>query len=163
MTRKSQILGLAGWLVLVFSTAAIGSAASVHAASFYGTLVRPPWAPPGTVFGPVWSALYLLMGVAAWLVWREAWTSVRRDALRLFLVQLALNALWSWLFFAWHQGRWAFVEILVLWGFIVTNLVAFWRVRTLAGVMLLPYLAWVSFATALEFRTWQLNPALLGP
>lgn len=163
MTSKQQFLGLAGWLVLVFAAAAVGAVASARAAEFYASLVRPSWAPPASVFGPVWTLLYLLMGIAAWLVWRERPVRAVGGPLALFVVQLALNALWSWLFFAWHQGRWAFVDIIVLWLLIVATVIAFWRVRPLAGALLLPYLAWVSFATALAFETWRLNPALLGP
>ncbi len=162
MTRKQQILGLVGWLALAFVAGALGAIASIHAADFYGSLVRPAWAPPAGVFGPVWSLLYLLMGIAAWLVWRERGFAGARSALWLFIVQLAVNALWSWLFFAWHRGQWAFVEIVVLWLLIAATIAAFRRIRPLAAALLLPYLAWVSFATALAYRTWQLNPAPLG-
>ena len=108
MTRKRQILGLVGWLVLVFANGAVGAIASIQAASFYGTLARPSWAPPSSLFGPVWNLLYLLMAIAAWLVWRERATRAVRGPLTLFVVQLVLNGLWSWLFFAWREGRWAF-------------------------------------------------------
>jgi benzodiazapine receptor len=157
-----QIAGLAGWLVVSFITAAIGAVASIEAAAFYSQLVRPEWAPPPGVFGPVWTTLYAMMGVAAWLVWREGGFAARRGALILFLVQLGLNALWSWLFFAWKLGGPAFAEILVLWATIVATLVAFWRVRKLAGALLIPYLLWVSFASVLCFSVWQLNPQRLG-
>lgn len=161
MSTGKNILGLLGWLAVAFAAAAIGAVASIRAAEFYGGLVRPTWAPPAGLFGPVWSALYLMMGVASWLVWRES-TPTGRAALKLYIVQLALNALWSWLFFAWHRGLWAFAEIVVLWVCIVLTVRAFWRVRPLAGVLLLPYLAWVSFATFLAFTVWRLNPAALG-
>jgi tryptophan-rich sensory protein len=162
MTRKQQILGFVGWFILVFANAAVGAFASIQAASFYGTLTRPSWAPPSWLFGPVWNILYLLMAIAVWLVWREKVNRTVRGALTLFVVQLVLNGLWSWLFFAWHQGRWAFVEIVVLGFLIAATVIAFWRVRTIAGALLLPYLAWVSFATALAYATWRLNPVLLG-
>ena len=164
MTKLSlpkQIAGLVGWLALAFATAAVGAVASVRAVEFYQQLVRPSWAPPAWLFGPVWSGLYLLMGIAAWLVWREAGFGRGRVALGLFLVQLGANALWSWLFFAWHLGLWACVEIVVLWVLIACTLAAFWRIRALAGALLVPYLAWVTFATALAFATWRLNPAVL--
>jgi tryptophan-rich sensory protein len=157
-----QILGLVFWLALVFAAAAIGAVASVDAGAFYAQLVRPDWAPPSWVFGPAWTVLYLLMGIAAWLVWRVDGYRAVRGALVLFLVQLALNALWSWLFFGWHRGAWAFVDILILWALIVATLIAFWRVRRLAGVLLLPYLLWVSFASLLNYAIWQLNPQTLG-
>lgn len=155
------MLGLVAWAAITFVAAAIGSAASIEAGPFYGELVRPDWAPPARLFGPVWTALYALMAIAAWLVWREGGVARNRTALTLFVVQLALNALWSWLFFGWQMGGAAFAEILVLWVAIVATLVAFWRVKPLAGALLLPYLAWVSFAAVLNWSIWQLNPQLL--
>ena len=102
------------------------------------------------------------MGIAAWLVWRVGGFRAARLALTLFLVQLALNALWTWLFFSWHRGALAFAEILVLWVLIVATLIAFWRIRPLAGALLILYLLWVSFASALTYTVWQLNPQILG-
>ena len=102
------------------------------------------------------------MGIAAWLVWRADGFREARGALTLFLVQLALNALWSWLFFGWHRGALAFADILLLWVLIIVALIAFWRVRVLAGALLVPYLLWVSFASALNYTVWQLNPHSLG-
>lgn len=134
----------------------------MKAGPFYAKLVRPDWAPPASVFGPVWTVLYLLMGVAAWLVWRVGGFQAARFALTLFLVQLALNALWSWLFFGWHRGALAFADIVLLWLAILATLVAFWRISLLAGVLLVPYFLWVSFAAALNYSIWQRNPELLG-
>lgn len=162
LTKQKQIAGLVGWIIVVFIAAAIGAAASIQAGSFYTQLVRPDWAPPAAVFGPVWTALYALMGVAAWLVWRVGGFRAARSALTLFLVQLALNALWSWLFFGWHRGALAFADILLLWALIVATVIAFWRIRPLAGALLVPYLLWVSFAAALNYAVWQLNPQVLG-
>jgi len=161
-SAAKQLLGLAGWLLLAFSAAALGSVASVNAGSFYQQLARPIWAPAPSVFGPVWSVLYLLMGIAAWLVWRERGFAYARTALSLFFVQLVANALWSWLFFAWRQGALAFAEILLLWALILATMIAFWRIRPLAGLLLTPYLVWVSFAAVLTFVLWQLNPSLLA-
>lgn len=142
MTRSKihQALGLAGWLLLSFAAAALGGIASANAGSFYQQLSRPEWAPPSSVFGPVWTVLYLLMGVAAWLVWRQRGFSDAGGALGLFVAQLLANALWTWLFFAWRQGALAFGEILLLWALVLATLVAFWRVRPLAGALLVPYL-----------------------
>ncbi len=154
-------VGLLGWLGLAFGSAALGALASTQARTFYAQIVRPTWAPPGWVFGPVWSLLYLLMGLAAWLVWREGGFRGARSALTLFLVQLAANALWSWLFFAWRQGALASLEILLLWGLILATLLAFRRVKPLAAWLLLPYLAWVTFAVALCWATWRMNPQAL--
>ncbi|MEO6927418.1 MAG: TspO/MBR family protein [Rhodanobacter sp.] len=162
MSRTQQALGLLGWLVLSFAAAAIGAVASMQAAPFYRHLAQPAWAPPPWVFGPVWSVLYALMGIAAWLVWREGGWHRRRGVLALFVAQLALNALWTWLFFGWHRGALAFADIVVLWVLIVATMIGFWRMRPLAGALLLPYLCWVSFASALNFAVWQLNPQILG-
>jgi translocator protein len=154
-------VGLAGWLVGSFAAAAVGGVASANAAGFYQQLVRPGWAPPPWLFGPVWSVLYLMMGIAAWLVWRERGFRGARVALTLFVVQLGANALWTWLFFAWRRGALAFGEILLLWVLIAATIVAFSRVRRLAGLLLVPYLLWVTFATALTFAVWRMNPGLL--
>jgi tryptophan-rich sensory protein len=162
LPASKSILGLAGWLVITIVAAAIGAAASIDAGSFYTQLVLPQWAPPPWVFGPAWTVLYALMGIAAWLVWRVDGFRAARGALTLFLVQLAPNALWSWLFFGWHRGALAFADILLLWVLIVVTLIAFWRVRALAGALLVPYLLWVSFASALNYAVWQLNPQSLG-
>lgn len=157
-----QAIGLAGWLLLTFAAAALGGLASASAGDFYGALVRPAWAPPGWLFGPVWSVLYLLMGVAAWRVWRERGMAAARAALGVYVLQLAANALWTWLFFVWRQGALAFAEILVLWVLIVATIGLFRRIDRVAAALLWPYLAWVSFASALTFASWQLNPGVLG-
>lgn len=162
LPKQKQLLGLLAWLVASYITAAIGAVASIQAKSFYSLLSQPDWAPPAGVFGPVWTTLYTLMAIAAWLVWRTGGFSAHRRALTLFLVQLAVNALWSWLFFVWHLGGTAFAEVLLLWCLILATLVAFWRVSPLAGLMLVPYLLWVGFASALNFSLWQLNPHILG-
>ncbi|MFC3607550.1 TspO/MBR family protein [Stutzerimonas tarimensis] len=157
-----QALGLAAWLALTFLAAGVGAIASADAGALYAQLQRPAWTPPAAAFGPVWSLLYLLMGVAAWLVWREQAVAGRRLALGLFIVQLAVNALWTWLFFAWRLGALAFADALLLAALIVATTLAFWRVRRLAGVLLLPYLAWVGFACVLTWTLWRGNPAMLG-
>ena len=162
LTRQQQILGLIGWFIVSFAVSALGAIASIEARSFYAGLVQPDWAPPGWLFGPVWTLLFALMAIAAWLVWRNGGFRANRAALALFLVQLAFNALWSWIFFAWRLGGPAFADILLLWILILATLVAFWRVRPLAGALLIPYLLWVSFAAFLNYALWQLNPALLG-
>lgn len=162
MSRAKQIFGLIGWLVLSFIAAAVGAFASVQAATFYQQLAQPSWAPPSSVFGPVWTVLYALMGVAAWLVWREGGWRRQRGVLALFVIQLVLNALWSWLFFGWHRGALAFADIVVLWLLVVATFVGFWRVRQLAGALLVPYLLWVSFASVLNYAVWHLNPQILG-
>src|SRR5512137_1389084 len=156
---SSQLVGLLAWLLVAFAAGAVGAVASVDAASFYAQLSKPSWAPPASVFGPVWSALYVLMGISAWLVWRSP--GRKGVALGLFVAQLAANALWSWMFFAWHRGALAAVEVLVLLALIVATGVAFWRTSRLAALLLAPYLLWVSFASVLTWTLWRNNPGLL--
>lgn len=158
---SASIPALVGWISLTACAAALGALASVQAAVFYSQLDRPDWAPPAWLFGPVWSVLYLMMAIAAWRVSRIS-APPARPALMLYLGQLAINALWSWLFFAWHRGAQAFVCIVALWLLIAATIVLFGRRERLAAVLLLPYLAWVSFAGGLCFSIWQRNPALLG-
>ena len=157
----SQGLGLAGWLLASFATGAIGGFASIDAAGFYGNLAQPSWAPPAWLFGPVWSVLFILMGVSAWLVWREHGFRGAGAALKLYAAQLVANALWTWLFFAWQLGAMALAEIALLWLLIAATITMFWRLHRLAAILLAPYLAWVSFAAALNFALWRLNPAVL--
>ncbi len=158
----SSWLSLIGWLLATLATGAVGALSTRQAREFYAGLVQPAWAPPGWVFGPVWTVLYLLMGVAAWLVWRRAGWAGATTALSLFLAQLLCNALWSWIFFAWHRGDLAFAEIIVLLGLIIATMLAFARVHRIAAVLLLPYLAWVTFAAALNFAIWRANVAQLS-
>jgi tryptophan-rich sensory protein len=158
----AKVFTLVAWMLVCFLVAAIGAAASLQAGEFYALLVRPAWAPPASVFGPVWTLLYALMAIAAWLIWNERKVRFARIALTLFGLQLIVNALWSWLFFGWSRGGLAFVDIVVLWILICATLVLFWRIRPWAGLVLTPYLAWVTFAAVLNYRLWQLNPAQLA-
>ncbi|MBM3878024.1 MAG: tryptophan-rich sensory protein [Verrucomicrobia bacterium] len=124
---------------------------------WYASLRKPSWNPPGWIFGPVWTALYAMMAVAAWLVWRRGGFAAQRRALTMFLVQLALNAAWTPLFFGLHWPGVAFAEIVLLWLAIVATLFAFRPVSRVAAWLLVPYLAWVSFAAVLNFELWRLN------
>jgi tryptophan-rich sensory protein len=157
----NPFVALAAWLVLCATAGAIGAIASIDARDFYTQLDRPSWAPPAGIFGPVWTILYLAMAVAAWLVWRERGWARARGTLGLFVLQLAFNALWSWLFFGWHRGALAFADIILLLALVMATVVAFARIRHAAAWLLVPYLAWVGFATALCFSVWQRNPQLL--
>jgi tryptophan-rich sensory protein len=150
---------LAGWLLLTAVCAAFGAYASAEAGSFYLQLQRPDWAPPAWLFGPAWSVLYLMMAVAAWRATRSA--SAPGPAAAIYVVQLVANAWWTWLFFAWRRGLLASAEIVVLWLLIVATIAVFHRRDRVAAWLLLPYLAWVSFACALSFTIWRLNPAAL--
>ncbi|MBY0491393.1 MAG: tryptophan-rich sensory protein [Gemmatimonadaceae bacterium] len=156
----------AAWLALLVSIVVTGTAAAIAARSsvtsavFYAQLDKPAWAPPPWLFGPVWSVLYLLMAVAAWRTWRAA-GGAARGALGLYAGQLVLNALWTWLFFERHVGLWATAEVVALWAAILATVLAFRRHDRPAALMLAPYLAWVSFASALTVSVWQRNPSLL--
>lgn len=150
------------WFGLTFLTAALGGLASGRAAQFYAALRLPAWAPPASVFGPVWSVLYVVMAVAAWLVWRHRHTVHGSRGLVLYGVALVPNALWSWLFFSWNQGLWALIDIGVLWLLVTLAVHAFWRVRPIFGMLMVPLWAWVSFAGVLNAVVWWTNPALLG-
>jgi tryptophan-rich sensory protein len=124
---------------------------------WYASLNKPAWNPPAWVFGPVWTMLYTMMAVAAWLVWRQGGWKAQRRPLTLFLAQLVLNAAWTPLFFGLKNPGLAFAEIILLWLVIAATLVGFGRVSRAAACLLAPYLAWVSFAAALNFTVWRLN------
>jgi len=150
-----QVLALVGILLVTFAVAGIsGASTSGTVRSWYPTIAKPTWNPPDWVFGPTWTVLYAMMAVAAWLVWRRAGWGV---PLILFGVQLALNAAWSPLFFGLHRIDLALVDIVALWAAIVATTVAFWKVTPGAGGLFVPYLAWVSFATVLNFTIWRMN------
>ena len=153
-----SVAEVVGFLLICFAAGAIGSAFTARAIpDWYVGLRKPTWTPPDWVFGPVWSALYLMMGLAAWLVWRKAGWTGATTALALFGVQLVLNVLWSALFFGLRAPGAAFVEIVILWAMIAATLVAFWQVTPLAGALFVPYLAWVAFAAALNLAVWRMN------
>ncbi len=143
---------------LLFTFAAAFGALFVSTGGWYDALQKPAFTPPSWVFGPAWTTLYILMAVAAWLVWREGGWVERSGALGLFATQWIFNAAWTPLFFGAHRIGLALIDIVILWFLILATLVAFFQVRLVAGLLLLPYLAWVTFATALNFRIWQLNP-----
>ena len=156
MSRSKTILGLCGWVLLCFAAASLG--AVFMPGEWYAALRKPSWTPPGWIFGPVWSALYTMMAVAAWLVWQRGGFGAQRRPLTLFLAQLALNAAWTPLFFGLHRPGVAFAEIVLLWLAIAWTLATFWHVHRAAAWMLVPYLTWVSFAGLLNFTLWRLNP-----
>ena len=151
-----QIVALVVSLIVCFAAAGLGSLATTpNIATWYATLAKPSWNPPNWIFGPVWTFLYISMAVAAWLVWRQG--GLWQWALALFAVQLALNAAWSWLFFGFHMPGAAFIEIVALLAAIAATTIAFWPKSMAAGILMLPYLAWVAFASVLNFTIWRLN------
>ncbi len=125
--------------------------------AWYASLAKPWWNPPNWIFGPVWTALYFMMALAAWLIWQEGGFRANRRALALFLTQLVLNAAWTPLFFGLHVLGVAFFELTGLWVAILATLLAFFRVSSVGGWLLVPYLIWVTFAGALNFALWRLN------
>ena len=151
-------LGLLTWLGMCFGVAAIsGSWTAAEIPGWYKTLVRPAIAPPNWVFAPVWTLLYALMAVAAWLVWQGEPSTWRSWGLVLFLLQLALNFAWSLIFFRLHALGAALVEVLVLWVAIGATTLVFSRVSPLAAGLMAPYWAWVSFASVLNGAFWRVN------
>lgn len=154
-STAGSVLALLGFVLVSFG-ASLGGAL-FPPGSWYAELAKPAWTPPSWLFGPVWTLLYLAMAVAAFLVWRLPPSGRRTLALRLFALQLALNALWTPLFFGWHRPGLALVEIVLLDLAIAATLLAFWRLRRSAGLLFVPYLGWCLFATALNGALFWLN------
>ncbi len=152
---KNSAVGLILWIAVSMGAGLVGS--GFMPGEWYASLAKPDWNPPSYVFGPVWTTLYILMGISAWLVWRKVGFSGAKSVLALFLVQLVLNSLWSYLFFGLHQPGFALIEIVILWSVILVVTIGFWRISATAGIMLLPYLCWVGFASVLNLQLWRLN------
>jgi tryptophan-rich sensory protein len=123
---------------------------------WYATLNKPSWNPPNRLFGPVWTTLYIMMGIAFSLIWHSSHPN-RKQAMKLFAVQFVLNLAWTFIFFNQHQLQLALIEIIALWIMILVNIIVFYRINRAAGFLLVPYLAWVSFATFLNYTIMQLN------
>jgi translocator protein len=162
--NKSSTLALAGFLAASFLVAVVSSTFTAGAIpTWYAALNKPSFNPPNSIFAPVWTVLYALMAIAAWLVWKSPTatpenTALRTAALRIFWLQLFLNFAWSWIFFREHRLAGALLEIVVLWLAIVTATLLFLRVSKLAAWLMLPYALWVAFAAVLNFEIWRLNP-----
>ncbi len=155
--RSAMILTLSLALCLgVGGAGAFFTARSVE--TWYPRLVKPWWNPPAQVFGPVWTALYAAMALAAWMVWRRRGFRGASAAFGWFALQLTLNALWSPLFFGLRSPGAGLADIVLLWAAIAPTIVAFWKASRLAGMLLVPYWLWVTFAGALNFTIWRLNP-----
>lgn len=153
----SRVITLIIWFAIVFIAAFIGSRFLPD--EWFKQLKKPTWNPPNRVFAPVWTTLYALMAIAAWLVWEAGGFEKAGAALGLFIAQLIFNAAWSWLFFGQHRPDLALVDIILLWLLIVATVIAFSQLSLLAAILLIPYLLWVSFASFLNFSIWRLNPA----
>lgn len=153
-----SIVGLILWVGFCLGAAALGSLLTRPSiAGWYDLLAKPAWTPPNWVFGPVWTALYIMMGVAAWMVWARSGFAFTTLPLALFFIQLALNVAWSAFFFGLKMPGLAFLDIVLLWLAILATLVAFWRVTPTAGLLLLPYWIWVTYASTLNLAIWRMN------
>ena len=158
MNLGRSLVGLGVWIGVCFGAAFISSVfTNPSVPTWYASLAKPSWTPPDCVFGPVWSALFLMMGLGAWLVWRQGGLTVASIPIALFMVQLGLNVAWSILFFGLRMPGLAFGEVMILWFAILATMIAFWRSTPIAGYLLLPYLIWVAFATGLNFAIWRMN------
>jgi tryptophan-rich sensory protein len=162
MTKSERLKSwgvLAGLVILCAAVGAIGGAITVpQVPTWYAGLNQPSFRPPDWLFGPVWTTLYAMMAIAAWLAWRAAGPARRAGVMGLFLLQLAVNALWPPIFFGAHLLLVGLIDIVLLWLALAATIVKFWRIRPVAGMLLLPYLAWVSFASVLNAAIWRLNP-----
>jgi tryptophan-rich sensory protein len=153
-----QLAAFLAWVLLCFLAAGIGGLVTApRIRDWYAELAKPEWTPPDWIFGPVWTLLYLMMAIAAWMVWRKAGAARGRRPFTLFGIQLALNVLWSVLFFGLRSPGIAAVEVLLLWAAIAWTLSAFWRWSRWAGVLMVPYLVWVGYAAVLNWAIWSLN------
>jgi translocator protein len=158
MSPTRQMIGLIVWVAVCLGAGFVGSRFNIGSVeTWYPTLSKPAWTPPAWVFAPVWTTLYCLMGIAAWLVWRRAGWTAAKVPLILFAIQLALNIAWSGIFFGLRSPAWAYGEIVLLWFAIAATTTQFWLVSKAAGGLMVPYIAWVSFAAALNFAIWQMN------
>jgi benzodiazapine receptor len=131
---------------------------STGAGTWYQTIVKPSWNPPSWIFGPVWTTLYVLMGIASYLVWKTPPGTLRTQALILYGIQLALNALWSFVFFGAESPKWGVVVIVLLLLAILATTARFFTISKTAGYLMIPYILWVTFASVLNLTIWRLNP-----
>lgn len=155
---KKYILPFSVSIILVFLTASIGSYFTTpNIASWYQYLKKPSFAPPNWLFGPAWTLFYFLMAVAAFLVWREKENQNIKPALLIYLIHLIFNALWSMIFFSLKNLGLAFFEIIILWILILITIIKFYKIKPIAGFLLIPYILWVTFASILNFAVWMLN------
>ena len=160
-SRLVDIVGLVLFVALCLGIAALGAAVTATSVkTWYANLAKPSFNPPDAVFGPVWTVLYVLMGIAAWRVWRIADRDTARGPLTLFALQLALNLGWSVVFFGLQKIGAAVATIVVLDVAILVTMLAFRTVDRVAALLMAPYLAWVTFATVLNIAIWRLNPTV---
>ena len=156
---RRQALGLIVSIIVCLGVAGLGGLVTdPRVFDWYAQLAKPKWTPPDWVFGPVWTVLYICMAVSVWLIWRQGGSVTAKVPMALFVAQLVLNSLWSILFFGFQQPGIAAIEIVLMWAAILTTIVVFWNRSTSASLLLVPYLAWVTFAVLLNWTIWQMNP-----
>lgn len=156
--RRRDVIGLVSFLALCLAVSGIGGAiTATSVGTWYQALEKPPFNPPDWVFAPVWTTLYVMMAIAGWRVWRRVGIETRKTALIVFAVQLGLNLAWSLLFFGSQRIGLALAEIIVLLVAIIANTTMFWRIDRLAGVLFVPYVLWVAYATVLNAALWVIN------
>lgn len=158
MNNRARLVGLVVFLFACLGAGGLGAIATTpEIDGWYRTIEKPAWNPPDYVFGPVWTTLFVMMAVAAWLIWQSAGWKAAALPMTLFGIQLALNVGWSWIFFGMHAPGWAFAEIIILWLAIAATTATFFKRSPIAGWLMVPYLSWVSFASVLNFTIWQMN------
>ena len=156
-----QITNTQKLIISIISTVGLGSLGGIFTIAeiptWYAGLNKPSFNPPNWIFGPMWTTLYVLMGISFYLIWKRPISLERSLAIRLFIIQFILNFCWSILFFYMHQIGWAFAEIITMWVFILLTIIQFRKLSPTAAALLIPYLLWVSFASILNGSIWQLN------
>lgn len=156
MSLVKSIIGFFFWILISLSAGFIGS--QYMPGEWYAQIAKPSWNPPNYIFAPVWTTLYILMGISAWLVWKSKGFANAKFALTIFIFQLIFNALWSYAFFGLHNPFLAFIDIIILWCLIALTLISFWKHSTVAGALFIPYLLWVTFASVLNYTIYRINP-----
>lgn len=156
---KNKITKLAASIIMSLMAGAIGSAFTFTGIeSWYAYLNKPSFNPPNWIFGPVWTTLYILMGVSLYLIWQKGLKDKYiRKSFKIFIIQLIFNSLWSVVFFGMQSPGLALFIIIVLWSLILTLIIRFYKIKKIAAYLLIPYILWVSFASILNFSIWILN------
>jgi len=152
---RQNLLVLGGWLILSFAVATFGGL--FMPGPWYEQLTKPTWNPPNWIFGPVWTFLYIAMAVAAWLIWKQGGWKAQKLPLSFYIAQMLLNAAWSFLFFGQQQIGLALIDLTLLFLLLAITTALFWSKSRTSGILLVPYLLWVGFATSLNFAIWRLN------
>lgn len=155
LSKPRLATGFVGWLIICFAAAWVGSLATPG--QWYAELEKPPFNPPDWMFAVIWTILYLLMAVAAWMVWKRKGFPGAAVPLTLFFIQLGLNVAWPWIFFSLQAPGWAFAEIILLWFSLLLTMSSFWIENPPAGALLVPYLGWISYAALINYTIWRMN------